>query len=129
MNLIDTCKLKIKGNPKRVVFPDSKDERVLKAARYLADESLAVPILIGGPFEIRDFADEYRISTKGIDINSPTQCPDIKSFASTFYELRKHKGMTLEEAEKLILDPVNYAAMLVRKNSADICIAGNLSTT
>lgn len=43
MNLIETCKLKIKENPKRVVFPDSTDERVLKAARYLADEGLAVP--------------------------------------------------------------------------------------
>ncbi len=129
MNLIETCKLKIKENPKRVVFPDSKDERMLKAVRYLADEDLAIPILIGGPFEIRDFADEYRISTKGISIISPAQCPDIKNFASTFYELRKHKGMTLEEAEKLILEPVNYAAMLVRKKGADICIAGNLSTT
>lgn len=129
MNLIETCKLKIKENPKRVVFPDSKDERVLKAARYLADEGLAVPVLIGGPFEIRDLADQYRISTKGINIFSPAQYPDIKSFASTFYELRKHKGMTSEEAEKLISDPVNFAAMLVRKNAADICIAGNLSTT
>ena len=129
MSLIEVCTQRCKSNPKRVVFPDSKDERVLKAVRYLYDERLAVPILIGGPFEIRDWADKYKISTKGINILNPTQCPDIRKFASTFYELRKHKGMTHEEAEKLILEPLNYSAMLVRKNGADICIGGNISTT
>ena len=129
MNLIENCKQRVKRNPKRVVFPDSKDERILKAARFLNDEKLAVPILIGGAFEIRDIADQYNISTKGINILSPQQCPDIKKFATTLFGLRKHKGLTQEEAERLILEPLNYSAMLVRKNGADICIGGNLSST
>ncbi len=129
MNLIEVCKQRSKNNPKRVVFPDAKDERALKAARYLSDEKLAIPVLVGGPFEIRDVADRYNISTKGIDIVSPIQCPDIKKFATTFYDLRKHKGLTQEEAEKLILEPLNYSAMMLRKNGADICVAGNLSST
>lgn len=129
MNLLEKFKERSKRNPRRVVFPDSKDERVLKAARYLSDEKIAAPILIGGPFEIRDEADKYNISTKGIEIISPKQWPDIKEYAATFYELRKHKGLTEEEAEKLIMDPLNYTAMLLRKDGADICIAGNLSAT
>lgn len=129
MNLIETCKHRSKQNPKRVVFPDTKDERVLKAARYLYDEQLAIPILIGGPFEIRDWADKYNVLTKGLNIINPAQCPDIKKFAKTLFDLRKHKGMTYEEAEKLIFEPLVYSAMIVKKNGADICIAGNLSTT
>ncbi len=129
MNLLENCKERSKKNPMRVVFPDSKDERVLKAARYLCDEKMAVQVLIGGPFEIRDEADKYNVTTKGIEIISPKQWPDIKKYAAEFYELRKHKGLTEEEAENLILDPLNYAAMLLRKDGADICIAGNLSAT
>lgn len=129
MNLIEICKHKCKQNPKRVVFPDAKDERVLKAARYLYDEQLAMPILIGGPFEIRDVADKFNVLTKGLTIINPAQCPDIKKFAKTLFDIRKHKGMNYEDAEKLIFQPLTYSAMLLRKNGADICIAGNISTT
>lgn len=129
MNLIEACSQKCKEKQKRIVFPDAKDERVLKAARYLKDEELAFPILIGGPFEIRDIADQCKVSTKGIEIINPQQCPDIQKFAKNLYELRKQKGMTESEAKEIIMEPLYFSAMLTKNNGADVCIGGNMSTT
>lgn len=129
MNLIETCKNRCFQNPRRVVFPDAKDGRVLNAAKILIDEKIAEPILIGGPFELREEADKHKISTRGMSLLAPLQCKDLKQYARQLFEARKHKGLTLEKAEEQLLNPLYFGASLVKNNAADMCIAGNLSTT
>jgi len=129
MNLLETCMERCKKNPKRIVFADANDVRVMQAARYLVDEKIAEPILIGGPMNLRDEADRYKVSTRGFLIMQPSQGKDLQKYAGLLYDERKHKGLSIKDAEQLIQDNLYYGAMLVRNNAADICIAGNLSLT
>lgn len=118
-----------KTNPKKVVFPDAADERVIKAARYLYDEKLAFPVLIGSQFEIRDIAAKANTSTTGLKIVSPRHHERFNHYVKEYYNLRKHKGMVLFNAEEIIQQPLFFGAMLLHDNQAQICIAGNQSKT
>ncbi len=109
----------------RIVFPDALDERTLRAARFLADEGIVTPVLVGDPGPITSLADGIGIAIGDLDVIEPGGT----GYAAEFHRLRAHKGITEEEARKTMLDPLFTAAMAVRMGECDGCVAGSLSTT
>lgn len=122
MEFIETIKDRVKGTNKRIVLPETMDERVLKAARKTTDESLAKIILIGKP--------KISIDLTNIDIINPNEDSLTDKLAEALYELRKEKGMTLEEAHNLLItDYMYYACMLVKCGYADGVVSGACHST
>jgi len=114
---------------RRIVLPDATDERAIKAARIIAEEKIATPILIGPRDLIASQAARSATPIAGLQIMDPGDSAHLEEFADAFYELRKEKGLEREEARKQIGQPLFFGAMMVRKGMADGSVAGSLSTT
>ena len=131
MALIDQIIARAKSNRQRIVLPESLEERTIKAAdRALADE-LADIILIGNREEILALA--AKLGLKNIEkatIIDPATSEKTAEYINLLYELRKNKGMTLEQAEKLVkTNPLYFGCLIIKSGDADGQISGALSTT
>jgi phosphotransacetylase len=126
--LIEKFRQKCIHKPKRIVFTDTKDVNVLLAARYLFDEKLAFPVLLGAPSEIRDFAEQAGLHTRGLRIQHPMHTDRYDLMIKDLHNLGQWHGMTRFDAEEKLRQPLTMGAMLVRHKQADVCISGNLST-
>ena len=127
MGLMDEIKDKAKRTRKRIVLPEGTEERTIKAAEIISKEGFADVTLIGKVSEIRKLSEGLDYSN--VSIIDPEESDKIKSYAEMFYELRKHKGVTLQAAEKQILDPLYYACMMIKAGDADGMVAGAIHTT
>jgi phosphate acetyltransferase len=128
-NFVSDIRNAAKQLGKTIVLPDATDPRAIKAARILADEKIVVPILIGKKNDVTAVAQKENVSLTAIQIIDPTESEKFSSFAQTYYELRKAKGMTEEEAKKIMQHPLFFGAMMIREGLADGSVAGSLSTT
>lgn len=125
MNIIDTIKKRAAANIKKIILPESMDERVLEAASICANEGIADIILIGEEDKINSGFDLSKVT-----IINPKTDVITNELINDLYELRKEKGMTLEEAQNLILnDYMYYACMLVKKGLADGIVSGACHST
>jgi phosphate acetyltransferase len=129
MSLIDKIQSNAKNDKKKIVLPEPTDPRVLKAAELLQQNELVHPVLLGNPEAIKKLANENGVSLKGIEIRDPATSDQIPDFATQYYELRKHKGMTPEKANEAVRMPLFFAAMMLRNNQAAGAVAGSLSPT
>lgn len=128
MGFIDNIKERAKKNKKTIVLPESMDRRVLEAASKILAEGIANIIIIGTPEEIYENAKDLDISKASI-IN-PYTSELTEDLTLKFVELRKHKGLTYEEAKRLLLDDFMYfACMLVKVGMADGCVSGACHST
>lgn len=127
--LISAIKQKAKELHKHIILPDATDERAIQAARILTDEKIASISLIGPEKEIREKAKNLGVALDDIAIVDPLQSDKLESFTEEYYELRKAKGMTKDEAAKIMKHPLFFGAMMIRKGLADGSVAGSLSTT
>ena len=127
--LIETFRQQCRRKPKRIVFTDALDVRVLEASRQLFDQKLAVPVLLGTPSEIRAFAEKKGIHTRGLRIQHPMHMDHLNDMAKDLFFLRQLKGMTRFDAENKLRDPLTMGAMLIRQKQADVCISGNITNT
>jgi phosphate acetyltransferase len=127
--VIETIKNKAKGINRRVVLPDSMDERAILAARKATDESIARVSLVGPGKDVRRKAAEVGANLDGIAIIDPENNEDFERYAKTFYEMRKSKGMTPEQASENMKHPLFFGAMMLRDGKADGSVAGSISTT
>ena len=114
---------------KTIALPDAGDERTLRAARIIADEAVASPLLIGQENAIRDQLQSLNISATGIRILDPLKSEMLADFSHIFFNLRKSKGMDFTGAQKTMSHPLYFGAMMVREGMADGTVAGSLSTT
>lgn len=130
MSLMDKIILRAQQNKQRIVLPESLEERTLTAAdRALADE-LADIILIGNEQEIFSLADKLGLKHVGkATIIDPATSPKKEEYAELLAELRKKKGMTIEEARKKVLDPLYFGCMIIKSGDADGQLAGARNTT
>lgn len=129
-NLIDKIIERAKANKQRIVLPESLEERTLTAAdRALADD-LAEIILIGNNDEIHALASKLGLThiDKATIIN-PETSDKTAQYTQLLYDLRKSKGMTLEEAQKKVLNPLYFGCLIIKNGDADGQISGALSTT
>jgi phosphate acetyltransferase len=129
MNIIEQIKNQAKKRVNPIVLPEGTEERIIQAAAKLRDENIAKPILIGNVADIQKIALKTEVNLKGIKILNPIEYPDIKTFSQSYYELRKHKGMTQEQAQQTMLNPLYFGAMLVREGIAAGALAGSINTT
>ncbi len=129
MSLIDKIQTNAKNNKKKIVLPEPTDPRVLKAAEQLQQNELVHPILLGSSDAIQALAKEHNVSLNGIEIKNPETSDAISDFATQYYELRKHKGMTPEKANEVVRQPLFFAAMMLRNGQAAGAVAGSLSPT
>lgn len=130
MNFIDSIKEKAKNNIKKIILPESMDTRVLSAASICHKEQIAEIILIGKETEVLSLAKDNNINLEGITIINPFNNEITDKLVNDFYELRKAKGMTPEQARDTLLgDYMYYACMLVHENLADGIVSGACHST
>ena len=120
---------KAKLNLKTVVLPESEDERILKASDILLKKEAVNVILLGKPDEIDKKAKNLKLNLSKATIINPLKSELLDEFADEFYELRKHKGINLEDAKKTMLDKNYFATMLVLVGKADAMVSGAVGTT
>lgn len=130
MNIIERIKERARQNKKRIILPESMDLRVLEAANKCIEEDIANIILIGETDKIVSSAKENNIDLTNVEIIDPLTNPETDKLINDFYELRKNKGMTLEQAkETLLSDYMYYACMLVYNDKADGIVSGACHST
>ena len=130
MDLLSKIVARAKANKQRIVLPEATEERTLRAAdRVLADD-IANIILIGNPDEINRLAAEWGLQNIGkATIIDPENNPKSEEYAALLAELRKKKGMTIEQARELVKNPLYLGCMIIKTEGADGQISGALSTT
>ncbi len=119
MNIIESIRKKASEKKATIVFPRSSDPRVIQAAEFLAEHELCIPILLSN-------SNAATTELEIIDIDSH---PKLETYAQAFYEKRKHKGLTLEQATHQIKDPLFFAASMLSQGDANGAVAGSISTT
>lgn len=137
-NILDTVITEAKRLKKRIVFPETHDPRTLKAIAYIQKNRIAEPILIGDKKTITTLATKHRIrlSPKTIYIDHLSQSNEessllekkhFENFSKELFQLRKDKGLTLEQAQNLMKLPDYFGCMMLRKNEADGVVSGATS--
>lgn len=130
MALIESIIARAQSNKQRIVLPESLEERTITAADKALADNLADIILIGAEAEIKALAS--KLGLKNIDkatIIDPATSEKTEEYAQLLFELRKKKGMTIEEARKKVLDPLYFGCLIIKSGDADGQISGALSTT
>ena len=129
MSFIEQIKQRAKQEIKTIVLPEATDARILEAAQIIKEEGYAKVILIGNEEEVRKLANEKNIDLGETEIIDPSKSKEIERYAKELYELRKAKGMTEEQANQLVLEPVYYGMMMVKLNEADGLVSGAAHST
>lgn len=130
MEIIERIVERAKGNRQRIVLPEATEERTLRAADKVLADGVADIILIGSPEEISRLAEEWGLTHIGkATIVNPLDSPKSEEYAALLAELRKNKGMTIEQARELVKNPLYYGCMIIKTGDADGQISGALSTT
>ena len=115
---------------RRIVLPESSDERIIRATAQILKEGLAQVILVGNQEAIMHSAKAYEVSLSGVKIVDPYNFERLNDYVNKLVELRSKKGMTPEEAKKLLqTDPNFFGAMLVKMGDADGMVSGSASPT
>lgn len=127
--LLNEIKKNAAGKKRTIVLPESHDDRVLKAAQVLTDEKVLSVITIGNEETIRNRASELNLSLQGVRIIDPEKSNKLSDFANIFYNLRKHKGLTIDQAHETMKKDLFFGAMLVREEMADGFVAGSTAST
>lgn len=129
MRFIGSIIEKLQRHPKRIVFPEGTEPRVLQAARQFYSLRLGVPILLGDRTKVKEAAQSLNVSLEGVRIINPAESEDLESFAHRFEALRRAKGMKLREAREAMLLPNYYGAMMVAMHQADGLVSGTNQIT
>lgn len=110
--------------PRRIVFPEGSEEKILRASQIIVDEQIAVPILLGNETSIREKIDLLDLELDGIQIVDPVHAPKLDEYVSKFYQMRQRKGVTQREALKLMKTPNYFGMMMVNLGHADGLVSG-----
>jgi len=130
MGLFEKLITKAKKNRQRIVLPEGTEPRTLTAADRIISEGIADVILIGDPAEITDAARELSLTNiSRARIVNPADSAVIDKYAPLFYELRKSKGITMDDARKMASNPLYLGCLMIKKGDADGQVAGALNTT
>ena len=117
---------KAKCDPKRVVFPEGDNEKILRAAQNLVEEGIAIPILVGNEAKIQAAITDLGIELNGVSIIDPETWERSEDYAQELYKLRQRKGLTLSEARRLMRrkSRTHFGCMMVRMGDADALLSG-----
>lgn len=129
MRFIGSIIEKLQRHPKRVVFPEGTEPRILQAARQFYSLRLGAPILLGDRTQIKQAAAQLNVSLEGVRIINPAESEDLDTFAQRYEMLRRVKGIKVTEAREAMLNPNYYGAMMVAMHQADGFISGTSEFT
>lgn len=131
MSFIEEIKQRAKRQIKTIVLPEAEDIRILKATQQVLKEKYANIVLVGNQEKIEKKAKENNLVIEGAKIVDPSKSEKLKEYANLLYELRKHKGMTIEKARELVEEPVYYGMLMVKDETtkADGLVSGAAHST
>ena len=131
MSFIEEIKQRAKNDIKTIVLPEAEDIRILKATHQVLKEKYANIVLIGNKENIEQKAENNNLDIKSARIVEPTNSEKYDKYVNLLYELRKNKGMTIEEAQKLVKDPVYFGMLMVKdeEEAADGLVSGAAHST
>ena len=129
MSMIERVIERAKSDIKTIVFPEGNEERTVRAAAILMKEGIAKPILLGDPEQIKALAAQLDVDIAEIVIVDPETCAWTEEYVDALCEIRRNKGLTKMDAEKLLLDTMYYGIMMVKLGHADGLVSGAVRTT
>jgi malate dehydrogenase (oxaloacetate-decarboxylating)(NADP+) len=122
--VMQTVRQHARISPKRIVFAEGEEEKILRASYRLMDEKIALPVLLGRPSVIESKLQELGLTKLAAEIVEPARSPRLQAYAEEFFQLRQRKGVTRNEAHELMLSNNYFGCMMVRAGDADGFIAG-----
>ncbi len=128
MSLMDKIKEKAKTNMKKVVLPEGSEPRTIQAAAKITEQGIAQVVLIGNMEEIKK-NNTNNVDLSKVAIIDPQTSDKLDTYSEMFYELRKAKGISMEDAKKTCIDPLYFAVMMIKNNDADGMVAGAINST
>jgi len=130
MGVLHQIRERAKAGRKRIVLAEGIEERTIRAAAEATAQGIATVVLVGSEQAIRQKARELGVDLTGVDIEDPAASPRASAYADTLYDLRKKKGMTREDAEKLITgNTLYFGTLMLKTGDADGMVAGAVNTT
>lgn len=129
LELLNEIKLRAAELKKTIILPESHDERVLKAAEILKKNKTVSVITLGNDEIIRKDADKLNVDLQGIRIIDPMNSDKLSDFTNIFFNMRKHKGITIEQARETVVKDLFFGAMMVKEGLADGSVAGSTAST
>ena len=129
MNFIEEIKEKARKDLKTIILPETEDIRILEATEKVLKEGFANIILIGNKENILKLASDNNINIYGAKIIEPSKSEKYDEYVNSFYELRKKKGITIEQSKESMLDYVYFGMMMVKAGDADGLISGAAHST
>jgi len=130
MEISQMIREKAKKNPKVIVLPEGEEPRMIKASETIIKEGFANLIFLGKEEKIKSMAKNMGINfSEKIEIIDPNNSDKVKKYAETYYQLRKNKGINLDEAYQLLKDPLYFGALMVYHGEADGLVAGSINAT
>lgn len=121
---LDSILQRAAQNFKTIVLPEGEDERILEAAHHIAANKAAKLIILGNPEEIKAYYAKNNWSLENIELLKPENSPKLEEYANLLYELRKAKGMTIEEARKMALNYNYFGTLMIKAGDADGMVSG-----
>ncbi|OGU28530.1 MAG: phosphate acetyltransferase [Ignavibacteria bacterium GWA2_35_9] len=115
---------KARKNPKRVVYPEGEEEKIIRAAHVARDENIVRPVLLGNETNIKKMIRSLGYDQSEFEIKDPLKNEDAAGYALEFHKLRQRKGMTLNKAKSLMKETIYYGCMMVKSGAADALISG-----
>lgn len=114
---------------RRIVFPEGTDERTARAVDTLGREQLIEPVVLGRPAAVRETFEKAGLDAGAVEVRDPAADPALDNLVTTYYERRKHRGASLDEARAEAMEPLTFGALLVRTGQVDGSVAGAVNTT
>ncbi|HQL23172.1 MAG TPA: NADP-dependent malic enzyme, partial [candidate division Zixibacteria bacterium] len=118
---------KARRSPKKIVFPEGHSSRILRAARIVKDEGIALPIVLGDPADIKKIAAEHEVDLLGIEIIDPATSPRRPAYAQAYWKRRARRGITEDKALWLMRERTYFGMMMLATGDADAVLSGVLS--
>jgi phosphate acetyltransferase len=129
MQVLERIRARAAADPKHIVLPEGEDERTIRAASLAALQRIALVTLIGREEVIRERASKINLPLTGASIIDHKRSADRETYAARYYEARRAKGVTIDEARKQMDDPLYFGNMMVREGRADGSVSGATHTT
>ena len=124
MDLVESFRENARLLQKKIVLPEGCEPRTIKASRIITDQKIAKVSLVGNKDQIADSAKKENVSLDGIEIIDPSTHKNLDRYTNSFFEMRKSKGITQDQARTTILDPIYFATMMVQLGDADGLVSG-----
>jgi len=129
MSILETLKNRARAYPQHIVLPEGEDRRAIAAAARVAKEGYAKITLLGRAKIIQSAAEELSANLAGVTLLDPAASPNLEKYAQIYFERRRARGTTLEEAREIARRPLYFAALMVAAGDADGSVGGAANTT